>query len=114
MKSLTVSTNGGLLIFSLNDVVRLQASSNYTYIHLVNNKKILSTKVLHIFEAALLSEGFIRLHNSHLVNKHFVKSVAPDGNVCLHDDTIIHIARRRKKDVIKQLKEILSDDTIAA
>ena len=114
MNLFTVSKHGGLLVFPVNDIIRLQASSNYTYIFFANNKKLLSAKVLHNFEEQLIPAGFIRIHNSHLVNKDYIKRIDTSGNVYLNDDTIINIARRRRKQVIQYLKGATIDNNILA
>ena len=100
--------------FYLKDVVRLQGSSNYTIIYFSNRKKLITTKVLHIYETFLASKGFIRIHKTHLVNVHCISKIDALGNIFLNDGSIITIARRRRKEVLLQLKEICSKMIIAA
>ena len=52
----------------LSQIIRCEASSNYTIIFLENGKKIVAPKTLKEFEALLSSEGFFRVHQSHLIS----------------------------------------------
>jgi len=50
--------------------------------------------------------GFIRVHKSHLVNKAHVINYTPDGMLTMADASKVEISRRRKEDVMEQLKAI--------
>jgi len=114
MHPFTLKNNEGALFFSPNDIVRLQGSSNYTLIFFANKEKILTSKVLHVYETILASAGFIRIHKTHLVNAHCITKIDSLGNVYLSDDTIVSIARRRRKEVLLQLKQMRDHMTSAA
>jgi len=57
------------------------------------------------YEPLLSPYGFVRCHQSHLVNKRFVKSwVREDGNfLLLEDGTTIPVSRNRKDSVLQTL-----------
>ena len=103
-----------VLFFAPKDIVRLQGSSSYTMIFFTNRKKITTCKVLHIYETTLASAGFIRIHKTHLVNAHCIIKIDNQGNIYLTDGSIVTIARRRKKEVLTQLKEVCEQMIIAA
>jgi two-component system LytT family response regulator len=87
------------------DVIRLEASSNYTHIYCKNGKKHTVAKLLKDFEEQLISSGFFRTHSSHLVNlSHVVKYQRGDGGyLFMSDGTQIEVSRSRKKDLLKIL-----------
>jgi two-component system, LytTR family, response regulator len=88
--------------FNADDVVRLEASSNYTLIHTVNKRPLVVAKVLSEYEAMLEGLGFIRVHRSHLVNKRHVRSLDETG-ITLREGCKIEVSRRKRKEVFRQL-----------
>lgn len=89
--------------FNAHDVVRLEASSNYTLIHTVNSRPLVVAKVLSAYEEILEGLGFIRVHRSHLINSRFLKTIDSEGRAVMTDDLQIKISRRRRKSVIAKL-----------
>jgi two-component system LytT family response regulator len=68
----------------VDDIIRCEASNNYTLFYLQNGEKILVCKTLKEFSDLLKSYNFIRTHQSHLVNLHFVNSwLKEDGGALL-------------------------------
>lgn len=90
----------------VKDIVRCEASNAYTYFYFVNRDKILISKPLKEYEELLAPHGFIRAHQSHLVNPSFVNSLLKeDGGILLmNDGTKIPVSKARKEFV----KAILS------
>lgn len=57
-----------------DEIVRCESSNNYTTFHLSDGDALLVSKPLYEYEELLRDFGFIRCHQSHLVNKQFIKS----------------------------------------
>lgn len=71
----------------INDIVRCESSNNYTFFFLVNGEKMLISKPLKEYSDLLKPHGFLRVHQSHLVNPQFVKSwLKEDGGMLLMDN----------------------------
>jgi len=69
---------------SVGDIVRCEASDNYTFFILQGDEKILISRSLKEFSDSLKPYGFMRSHQSHLVNHKYVKSwLKEDGGVLL-------------------------------
>ncbi|PWS32453.1 LytR/AlgR family response regulator transcription factor [Pedobacter paludis] len=69
---------------SVNDIIRCVADNTYTFFYLVNGDKILISKPLKEYSDLLKPHGFVRAHQSHLVNPKFVKSwLKEDGGTLL-------------------------------
>jgi len=102
---LPVATSEGLYFFYADEIVRFEASSNYTYIHFTNRKPMLIAKVLGDYEEQLSSAGFVRTHRSHLINKQYVTFIDGHGNIVMEDNSRVEISRRKKKGVISELKK---------
>jgi two-component system LytT family response regulator len=68
----------------INDIVRCEAENTYTFFFLRNGDKILISKPLKEYDGLLHPYGFIRTHQTHLVNPIFVKSwLKEDGGSLL-------------------------------
>jgi len=92
---LELPTQKGTLRFNLKQITHLEGERNYSYIHLSNGTKVLSSKNLAYFENILVDKGFFRCHRSFLVNGEHIKSINMDEYI-LKSDLHIPIARRKK------------------
>ena len=69
---------------SLSEIIRCEADNTYTYFFLVNGERILVSKSLKEYADLLRPTGFLRTHQSHLVNPKYVKSwLKEDGGILL-------------------------------
>ena len=87
-------------------IMRCESSNNYTTFFLSNGEKILTSKPIFEYEEMLHDYGFIRCHQSHLVNKTFIKSWIKEegGYLLMEDNTQIPISRHKKEDLKQLLK----------
>ena len=102
--TITLTTSEGKYFFSPEEIVRLEASSNYTKIYFSNNTKMISAKVLKEFVLMLEPFGFVRTHRTHLVNRKHILCVTHEGNIIMKDASVAEISRRMKSGVMKVLK----------
>ena len=100
----SLATANGLFLFQTNEIIRLEASSNYTRIYFTNRTKLTSAKVLKEFDKLLVPCGFLRTHRKHLVNRQHISCVNKDGNVVMNDASVAAISRRLKKGVLQLLR----------
>lgn len=86
-------------------IVRCESSNNYTSFFLKDGEKLIVSKPIYEFEELLNDYGFIRPHQSHLVNRKYIKSLIKEngGYLLLDDGTEIPISRAKKEDVIRIL-----------
>jgi len=94
---------GGIHFFHPDQIIRLEAESNYTFIYVMERKPIIMAKVLADYEALLVPFGFVRTHRSHLVNRQHVLTINEAGRIIMDDHSEADISRRKKKDVLKIL-----------
>jgi len=83
----------------VNEILRCESSNNYTTFFLINGDEHLISKPLYEYEDLLEPYGFIRCHQSHLVNKRHVKSILnEDSGYLILNYSIkkIPIAKQRK------------------
>jgi len=86
------------------EIIRCESSNNYTTFYLVSGEKIMVSKPIYEFEELLADYQFIRCHQSHIVNKKYIRSwvKADGGYLLLYDKTTIPVSRQ-KKDALKDL-----------
>lgn len=101
---LILSTSKGMVYFLPEQIIRLQAKSNYTRIYFTDHFSLLTAKVLKEFEPLLMPAGFLRTHKSHLVNRQYITMVCNNGTLIMNDHSTAGISKRRKAAILKSLK----------
>jgi two-component system LytT family response regulator len=98
---IAVPDSKGTNYIALKQIFRLEASNNYTYIHLLNDKPRLVSKTIKSFEELLPEDVFIRCHQSHIVNIQYVVSFERTENaqLTLQDKTIIPVSRAKRSGI---------------
>jgi two-component system LytT family response regulator len=95
---LAIPTSEGYEIIDIDKIIRCEADRNYTYIHVsdIRNPYLIS-KNLKELEKALGPNGFLRIHNSHLINPIYMKKIlrADGGTVIMIDNAKIRISRNK-------------------
>ncbi len=81
----------------LDEIIRLQAESNYTHIFLGGNKIFVSAKTLKDYDELLKGHHFLRVHKSHLVNPAHIESYDRSGMLQMSDGSKVEVARRKKE-----------------
>lgn len=94
-----------LNITNLEEIIRLEASGNYTKIITRNYKNIVSAKTLKEYEDLLPKQRFLRVHHSHIVNIVYVSKYikSKNGSLVLVDGSEIPISAKRKKEVTERI-----------
>ena len=101
---IAVPSSAGFYFFMIDEIIRLEADSSYTHIHLVNKRPFTASKTLKHFEEMLEEFNFIRTHKSHLINpRHITRLSSNNEFVLLSDGSKVEVSRRKKEDVQKQL-----------
>lgn len=101
--SIMIATSEGRYFFKPEEIIRLEASSNYTFIYFTNKKKMLTSRLLKDYETLLQPLGFVRTHRSHLVNKRYIRYVDERGIILMQDSSRAEISRRKKNVVMRAL-----------
>jgi two-component system LytT family response regulator len=82
-KQLVISNSSGFKVIETNEIILCEADAYCTHFLLAGNEKITSSKNLKHYEELLSSQGFIRVHNSYMVNLKHVKSYSNQGEILL-------------------------------
>ncbi|WP_240049273.1 LytR/AlgR family response regulator transcription factor [Mucilaginibacter psychrotolerans] len=98
-----------IMYVKITDIVRCEASNNYTTFYLGSGEQVLVCKTLKEFADMLKPHQFIRTHQSHLVNLHFVKSYLKEdgGTLLLANKTKVPISRQNREMIKNALAKSL-------
>ena len=97
-EKISIPTRDGYIIINNKDIVNLEASDNYTMIHLSDGSRHLSSKNIKIYEEKLDENVFFRSHKSHIINVeyHLKEFSRSEGNVAIMTNgKNIPISRRK-------------------
>lgn len=102
-RKIALPTNEGVSFVNVDQIVRCESDSNYTYIFLQSGEKIVITKTLKQIEESLADYPFYRVHQSHLVNLNHIVKFAKDsgGYLVMSDKSNITVARQRKEGLME-------------
>lgn len=103
VKKIVLRTAESIHIVKVKDIIRCESSSNYTQFYFLDNKKLLVSKTLKEFDEMLKDYGFFRVHQSHLVNIHFIQSFekGEGGYLIMNDNSRIPVSYRKKEHLLK-------------
>lgn len=105
---LALATTKEIQFVNTSEIIRCESSNAYTQFFLSNGKSVLVSKPIFEYDELLANYDFIRCHQSHLVNKKFIRSLIKEdsGYLLLADDTRIPISRGKKEMVLNALNTI--------
>lgn len=87
---------------AINDIVFIQAFGNYTWIHLLDGKKLLSSKTIGFYKNLLDTRSFNRIHRSYLINISHIKHYEYTYRlVHLKGEISLPVSYRKNKDFSK-------------
>jgi len=96
---IALPTAGALHLIPVEDIIRLESNTGYTTIFVQKGEKILLARNIKEFEEMLQDNAFFRIHQSHLVNLHWVEKILyEDGDLAqMRDGIRLPISRRRRE-----------------
>jgi two-component system LytT family response regulator len=95
------------LFVKVKDIIRCEGENNYTNVFLTNGENVLVSRTLKDFEELLEENGFIRVHQSHLINIEKIQSYEKkDGGFFkMSDKSTVYISRQRRDKVMQVLSK---------
>jgi len=104
-REIALNTQEEIRVVALADIIRCTSMDNYTQFFIADGSKVLVTKTLKQYERMLPEEMFLRVHQSHLVNIHKIKSYikTEGGYLLLKNGEHIPVSVRKKPMVMDLL-----------
>ncbi len=105
LHKLAIPTLEGVLLLDIQNILRLEANSNYTNIYMADKTKVIASKTLKDLCELLPHDLFFRTHHSHSINLNFVKRYikGDGGQIELTDGSYVEVSRKNKEDFIRAI-----------
>ena len=105
-RTIALSLAESIEFVPVQSIVRCESDSNYTTFFLKTGEQLIVSRTLKEFDELLTPHGFLRVHQSHLININEIKSyVKSDGGyIRMKDGATVSISRQRREMVLKVLK----------
>ncbi len=107
-KKLVIRTAEDIHIVNVNDIIRCESDNSYTSVFVEGGEKIVVSKSIKEYTELLNDYGFIRPHQSHLVNLNYVKRLdkSDGGFLIMKDGKEIPVSTRRKQNLLQILNDL--------
>jgi len=87
-----------MYVVSVASIIRCQASDNYTTFFLSDQAPIVVSRPLKEYDDLLTPLNFLRVHQSHLVNLHYLQQFNKrDGGIVLKDGSEVPVSSRKRE-----------------
>lgn len=108
-KKLALPGNERTEFIGISNIIRCKGENNYTSFVIKDHKEILVSKTLKEYEEILSDAGFLRVHQSHLVNMNHVKAFdKTDGGYLITSDNFkVPVSRNKKEWVLQKLNDTI-------
>ena len=102
---ISLHTSEKIIVVNIENIIRCKSDNNYTTFYFKDNSKILVSKTLKYYADMLKEVGFLRVHQSHLVNTTFIKEfIKSDGGyLMLTEGSNIPVSVRKRTEVLEVL-----------
>ena len=100
--TLALHTSDRIHFLDCDEIIRCESDGNYTNFFSADGQKILVARTLKEYDAILSPAGFIRVHQSHLVNPKYIREfVKVDGGyLVLKDGAKVPVSTRKRAAII--------------
>lgn len=105
-KRLALKTIEFIEVVAIEDIISCKGDKGYTTFVIKGAKDILVSKGLKEYETLLTPFGFIRCHQSYLVNFAYVKKYYREGYLQMENGEKIQVSSRKKEEVLRYLENI--------
>ena len=103
---MSLHTQERIIVTEIDQIVRCEADGNNTRFMLASGEKVFVTKTLKQFDQLLEQHGFVRVHQTHLVNFACVRGFEKKdgGYLILKNGDLVPVSVRKRADVIALLE----------
>ncbi len=100
-----IPTAEGLTMVKISDIIYCESSNNFTIINTINKQQYVITRHLVDYEELLEPFGFLRVHNSFLINMNQITKYVKGrgGEVFMSNGKRIEVSSRKKVDFLTRI-----------
>jgi len=98
IKKIVVKTADKIHVVDINIIIRCESDNSYCTIYLNNNSKIVVSKNLKSYEEMLSPVGFLRVHQSHLINCNYINyfDKQDGGSLVMSDNAHVPVSAQKR------------------
>jgi two-component system LytT family response regulator len=102
LEKISLHTLEKIIVANISDIIRCNSDNNYTTFYFKNREKLLVSKTLKFYADLLKEVGFLRVHQSHLINTKYIKEfIKSDGGyLILTDNSNVPVSVRKRNEVL--------------
>ena len=107
-RKIVLRDSSSIYFVSISEIIRCESDGAYTTFKLKNDKDIVVSKGLKGYDEALEQYGFIRTHQSHLVNISKIKRFdkAEGGRLVMDNGDEVPVSQRKREQITELFKSI--------
>jgi two-component system LytT family response regulator len=93
-----VPTQNGYIFLDAEQIIRIQSANKYSIVFTTDKNQHIVSRALNRFEALLTNKGFLRIHDSHLININYISEFikGKTGEIKMSDNTIVPVASTKR------------------
>lgn len=102
VKKIALPTFDGLEFINLDDIIYCKSDGAYSNVFFVDGTKLYISKTLRYLEDALCDFHFFRVHNSFIINLHYIKkySKTDGGMIIMNNGALVKVSRSKKEELL--------------
>lgn len=106
IRKISLPNGQGYTLVNIDDIIHIEADSNYSVFYFANRDRITVSKVLKEYEEILPDHQFVRIHKSSIVNLNYLKEYNSRNGleVILKNGEKLSVSRRRASDFAERIK----------
>lgn len=106
-KKIILKTLNTIHVIEVDDIIRCESDRNYTIFHMKDGDNVLISRSMKEYHEMLAEYGFLRIHNSHLINLKYVKRFLRDELICvLKDNSNIPVSYRKRDELYSRINNL--------
>jgi two-component system LytT family response regulator len=106
-RKIVLKTLERIYSIEISSILRLEAEGSYTNVYLADGNKIMVSRQLKEFDELLSPNGYLRVHQSHLVNtEHLFYFDKSESYLVLKDNSSVPVSSRKKELVLEVLNSL--------
>jgi two-component system LytT family response regulator len=105
-RQLVVSDSSGFKVLETSEIIMCEADGYCTHFFMSSNGQITSSKNLKHYEELLSGQGFIRVHNSYMINLSHLKSYSNQGEILLTRNLTCPLGNAFKQRFLERFRKL--------
>jgi len=101
LNRITLRTGKGLVFAPVPEIRHIESCGNYSFVYLTSGERHLDARNLKEYEEMLPQPGFLRVHQSHIVNTAHIQKLEKGDSaaVVLQGGTAVPVSRQRREEL---------------